>query len=57
MMRIMIPLIGPKQERIALKSDEIHVIEPLNPPLIIDFLTFEAHYKQGLHLITDYNYN
>ncbi|MHA1380914.1 MAG: fumarylacetoacetate hydrolase family protein [Candidatus Helarchaeota archaeon] len=48
-------IIGPKKEQIVLSPDEIHIIEPLNPPLIIDFLTFEAHYKQGLHLLTDYN--
>ncbi len=48
-------VIGPKQEQIILNLDEVHIIEPLSPRLIIDFLTFETHYKQGLHMLTDYS--
>ncbi|MHA1395197.1 MAG: fumarylacetoacetate hydrolase family protein [Promethearchaeota archaeon] len=47
-------IIGPKKEHILLDPEEIRIIEPLNPPLIIDFLTFETHYLQGLHLLTDH---
>ncbi len=48
-------IMGPKNEQISLQTEKIRMIEPLNPILIIDFLTFETHYKQGLHLITDYD--
>ena len=48
-------IVGPKKEKIALDSTEIQIVESLNPPLIIDFLTFEAHYNQGLNMITDYS--
>ncbi|MFX1451147.1 MAG: fumarylacetoacetate hydrolase family protein [Promethearchaeota archaeon] len=48
-------VIGPKQEQIILNLDEVRIIEPLGPRLIIDFLTFETHYKQGLHMLTDYS--
>lgn len=46
-------IIGPRKEQIILNPDEVHIIEPLTPRLIVDFLTFETHFKQGLAMLTD----
>ncbi|NHI91053.1 MAG: FAA hydrolase family protein [Candidatus Lokiarchaeota archaeon] len=47
-------LIGPNKEKIVFKKDEIRFAQPLDPIYFVDFLTFEKHFNQGLHMLADY---
>jgi len=46
---------GPKNERLIFEVNEIHITKPLDPVYFVDFLTFEKHFNQGLHMLADYN--
>ncbi|MFX1299114.1 MAG: fumarylacetoacetate hydrolase family protein, partial [Promethearchaeota archaeon] len=46
---------GPDKEQLFYSLDDVRLMEPLTyPPYIVDFMTFETHYKQSLAKITDY---
>ena len=44
---------GLKNETIFYGLDEIKLIKPINPPYLVDFLTFEHHFDQGLSRLAD----
>ena len=46
---------GPKNEKIIFETNEIHFTKPLDPVYFVDFLTFEKHFNQGLHMLADYS--
>jgi len=47
---------GPKKEQLIFTQTEAKIKEPLTyPPYIVDFMTFETHYKQSLAKLTDYS--
>ncbi len=45
---------GPKKERLIFEMNEIRITKPLNPVYFVDFLTFEKHFNQGLHMLADH---
>ncbi len=46
---------GPKKEQLIYTQNEAKIIEPITyPRYIVDFMTFETHYKQSLGKLTDY---
>ncbi|NVM52932.1 MAG: fumarylacetoacetate hydrolase family protein [Candidatus Helarchaeota archaeon] len=46
---------GPKKEQLIYGQEDAKIIEPLTyPRYIVDFMTFETHYKQSLAKLTDY---
>ncbi len=47
---------GPKKERLNYSQEEVKIIAPItHPPYIVDFMTFETHYKQSLAKLTEYS--
>jgi 2-keto-4-pentenoate hydratase/2-oxohepta-3-ene-1,7-dioic acid hydratase in catechol pathway len=49
-------LVGPKRENLVFSRDQATIIEPITyPRYIVDFMTFETHYRQSLEKITDYS--
>lgn len=49
-------LLGPKKEQLIYNQDQVRIIEPITyPRYIVDFMTFETHYKQSLANLTDYS--
>ncbi|MDD1778558.1 MAG: fumarylacetoacetate hydrolase family protein [Candidatus Helarchaeota archaeon] len=49
-------LVGPKKESLVLSRDLATIIEPITyPRYIVDFMTFETHYRQSLEKLTDYS--
>lgn len=47
---------GPKKEQLIYSREKVKVVSPLtHPPYIVDFMTFETHYKQSLAKLTDYS--
>ncbi|NVM29125.1 MAG: fumarylacetoacetate hydrolase family protein [Candidatus Helarchaeota archaeon] len=48
-------IFGPKGEQLIYSQEEVTIIEPLTyPRYLVDFMTFETHYKQSLAQLTDY---
>jgi len=49
-------LVGPKKENLVFTQDKATIIEPITyPRYIVDFMTFEKHYRQSLEKLTDYS--
>ncbi len=49
-------MMGPNGEQILYNHQEAKLIEPITyPRYIVDFMTFETHYKQSLEKLTDYS--
>ena len=49
-------LVGPKKEQLIFTPDQVRIIEPItHPRYIVDFMTFETHYRQSLEKLTDYS--
>ena len=47
---------GPKHEQLIYIQQDVKIIEPLTyPRYIVDFMTFETHYKQSLAKLTEYS--
>ncbi|MHA1270083.1 MAG: fumarylacetoacetate hydrolase family protein [Candidatus Helarchaeota archaeon] len=44
---------GINNEKIIYNINEVKLIKPISPPYIVDFLTFEHHFDQGLNRLTD----